>query len=364
MKCNNCGIDYPDTYLKCPDCTAPNIDAQSRFQNPPQKQRPPYKTAIELIREVGKHKLYLPACILTTVGAALGLITSGPDVITILITIAMWLFLSESKKDANPYKMDLTSIKMLKVIKTIQLVLTWIAIGLIGLYLPLMLLGISEITSTNNSTATAVASVLAIFAVIIMLVGIGVLVLSVIQTSGLRHYFKSAIESAETGLRPKKLPKAAPVIMLVISCIGIVTSVTTMFSSGLIIDYISKATASILPLDFTSLSRITMVFSCLATIVTYVAHILLSLVLLDARKLADASYYPNPEEAFYNKQIYYGNNPNLCAPFSAPVQPTEQVLINTQPALTQTQTVTQTDTKTQEPAEQTPEDNSTDNSNE
>ena len=32
-------------------------------------------------------------------------------------------------------------------------------------------------------------------------------------------------------------------------------------------------------------------------------------ILLDAKALSDNSYYPNPEEAFYNKQMYYGPSP-------------------------------------------------------
>ena len=61
MKCNGCGIEFPDTYLKYPNCQTPNPYGQARFINPAQKQHPPYKTAIELIREVGRSKLFLPA---------------------------------------------------------------------------------------------------------------------------------------------------------------------------------------------------------------------------------------------------------------------------------------------------------------
>ena len=46
--------------------------------------------------------------------------------------------------------------------------------------------------------------------------------------------------------------------------------------------------------------------------------------MLDAKKLSDSSYYPNPEEAFYNKQMYYGSTPNFYAQYQPPVyQPTQ-----------------------------------------
>ena len=58
--------------------------------------------------------------------------------------------------------------------------------------------------------------------------------------------------------------------------------------------------------------------------------------MLDAKKLSDSSYYPNPEEAFYNKQMYYGSTPNFYAQYQPPVyqspaQPQPPVYQPTQP---------------------------------
>ena len=331
MRCNSCGIEYPDNYTNCPQCATKN----PAYQPAPQKQHPPYKTAIELIREVGRHKLYLPACILTTIGAALTMLSSGIDVLTTLITVAMWLFFAESKKDSDPYKMDLTSLKILKVVKTIELVLCWIAVGLLSIFLPLMGLGVGELASEPLSDAGAILGGVAIFAIILMILCVCSLVPAIIQTSGLRNYYKSALESAETGQRPNKLPKSAPIIMLVLACIGIATNVTIIFSSGLIMDLIKNTAMTTLPFDIISFSGATLAFAGIAGSITYVAQIFIALILLDAKNLADNSYYPNPEEAFYNKQIYYGNTPYFYAPFAAPMQPQYQPPVYQQPQFTE-----------------------------
>lgn len=338
MKCINCGIEYPDNYTNCPQCAAQN----PAYQQPQKGQRPPYKTAVELIREVGRHKLYLPACILMTIGAAFSLVASGIDVIMTLVTISAWLFYAQSKKNDDPYKMDLTSLKILKVVKTIEIVMCWIGIVAVAVCLPLLASVLAPANTyifgeKTNSFFSSISGILLVLIAILFVFAMASLIVTLIQAKGIRNYYKSAIESTETQLRPKKLPKYAPILMIVTAGLGIAESLISIFSIGYISELLSSVLKnSTIPLDEYIVWGGTTAFPFLAGVLYNVAYILFALIMLDAKKLSDSSYYPNPEEAFYNKQMYYGSTPNFYAQYQPPVyqspaQPQPPVYQPTQP---------------------------------
>ena len=315
MKCNGCGTEYPEVFARCPSCSAPNPTRQAPPQ--PQFTRPPYPTAIELIKQVGHHKLYLPTCITMTVGVALSAIFSGIDVLSILMVVALWLFYAESKKNADPYKMDLTSLKMLSVVKTIQLVVYWIVVGILAICLPLIG-GVASIAAAEGGDIVgAISGIAAIIVLVAIAICGGALALAIIQTAGLRKFYKSAIESAESGLRPKKLSKAAPILMMISGGLGLVYNIIAMFSMGLFKELIFEELMSQMYYEFSyemmdsilAYSGSSVVVMFIAGLAIYVAQIMAAKILLDAKALSDNSYYPNPEEAFYNKQMYYGPSP-------------------------------------------------------
>ena len=360
MKCNGCGNEYPDVFARCPSCSTPNPTRQAPPQ--PQYMRPPYPTAIELIKQVGRHKLYLPTCIAMTAGVAISTIFSGIDVLSILIVIALWLFNSESKKNTDPYKMDLTSLKMLSIVKTIQLVGYWIVVGILAICLPIVG-GTASIAATEGGDFVgAISGVAAIVVLVAIAIGGGALAMTIIQTAGLRKFYKSAIESAESGLRPKKLSKAAPILMMISGALGLISNITAMFTMGLFKELIFEDLMSQMYNEFSSemvssllaYSGTNVIIMFIAGLAIYVAQIMAAKIFLDAKTLSDNSYYPNPEEAFYNKRMFYGP---AATPFADPYayqqppqyQPPQYQSIPAQP--------TEVPSQTAQPTEQVPSQN-------
>lgn len=96
MKCYNCGFESPDGFAYCPKCGAAAV-SEPQWAAPMQAQRP--SQAIERITMVLKDSLFLALCILFTVGTVVPLINRNFSVISILLTIFLWLVYAKSQKD-------------------------------------------------------------------------------------------------------------------------------------------------------------------------------------------------------------------------------------------------------------------------
>lgn len=87
MICQSCGFESGQDYSYCPNCGAL---AQSD---------PGVNVAAQRILPALKDTLFLVLCILMSVSCGLTLISSGPDVISILFTIFLWLVYAQARKD-------------------------------------------------------------------------------------------------------------------------------------------------------------------------------------------------------------------------------------------------------------------------
>ena len=132
MKCTVCGVEYADALPSCPNCKSPTpaaaytprpapyttqptqyYDGYAQYtteqpqyaQSVPTYERPQYPTAVELIRQMIRHRLFLVATILTTVYLGLSFITSSGalNVPSILQLIALWMLYTQAKKDTGPF---------------------------------------------------------------------------------------------------------------------------------------------------------------------------------------------------------------------------------------------------------------------
>ena len=322
MKCYNCGAEYANMMPACPRCNAVNtlMQQQQQYQQQQQQytanntQRPPYPTAVELIKKVGQSKLLFVATILLTISAAVNAIVGSFDLISILMVVGLWMFYADSRRDRGPFKMDAASLRMLRVSQTIQIVLIWVVVGILALLM--FLLAILGWSAAQNSANTAIAvSVIAV----ISLVFFGItLALELVVLYGVRNYFKSAIASAETGLRPQKLSKAAPILLIIsaiYSLIGVVCSIViSPFLSDILSellyeteDYLYQYSNDFLIDKYYSLQSsfvVSVISGSIVSIISAVTTILFAKVMLDAKALADQSYYPSEEEAFFNRQMY------------------------------------------------------------
>ena len=87
MICRSCGFENGQDFSYCPNCGAL---AQSD---------PGVNVAAQRILPALKDTLFLVLCILMSVSCGLTLISSGPDVISILFTIFLWLVYAQARKD-------------------------------------------------------------------------------------------------------------------------------------------------------------------------------------------------------------------------------------------------------------------------
>ncbi len=297
MRCSYCGCEHPDNVKFCPECGAACGYAQTAqtAQVPP--MRPPYPTATEIIKQTGKHRLFLPAAILISIHVAISILSFTFNVISILITIGAWLFYAESRKhSSDPYSMNISSLKVLKITKTVQLVFTWILTVCLGLLLILILLSLDSGVELARSLVDefglrsymsysefySILNLIETYAVLFILIitvtaGIGI-AFSFAYSTVLRSYYNSAIESAETGLRPKKLSSAAPILIIISASFTALSSLSYLvINAGLFFSSAAQA----------------------------VSMIFFAVIIMDAKKRSDSAYYPSDAEVYYNKTAYY-----------------------------------------------------------
>ena len=94
MKCNRCGYESNEDFKFCPICGVDATQENSFMINP----------AEDLVLSVVKDKLFLILCILMTAASALsGLLSGSFDIISILITIFLWITYSNGKKNVVQY---------------------------------------------------------------------------------------------------------------------------------------------------------------------------------------------------------------------------------------------------------------------
>lgn len=93
MKCAYCGFESEQDFSFCSNCGAaaqssPAVSMSSE----------PVNAASEKVLNALKDSLFLVLCILMSVSCALTLVDSGPDVLSILFTIFLWLVYAQSRK--------------------------------------------------------------------------------------------------------------------------------------------------------------------------------------------------------------------------------------------------------------------------
>jgi hypothetical protein len=312
MNCPRCNNEYADNYTQCPACGTQNPTYQQQqtpFTNQPSPlPRPPYPTAVELIKKIGQSKLFLVVAILYTALTAIQTFTSGIQIISVLYVIAIWMFFSESRKNTNPFEMNASSLKTLKTLKTIEIVLSIIAIAgvaIIGLFGLIM-----DITATEMVLA---------FCVLIVVFG-AICAITLFLLFGIRNYYKSAISAIETGLRPERLSSFAPLWMIVAGILNAALSLVFLLCIPILKDYLvnemfgnylDQLTPYLDEITRNSLSHLlstissTLIVSSVIGIVGGVCNILIGKLFLDIKKLVEVSYFPSEEEAFYYKREYY-----------------------------------------------------------
>ncbi len=311
MKCPYCQTEYQDGLGACPNCAAQS--AQTSYE--PSVQ---YPTAAQILKSIGNINLFLIATVIYTIQCALVFITSGSlQVFEIIFTVGLWLFYAESKKESpDPFAFSETPLKIMKVIESIKYVILWIAAVSLGIALLMLAFSFGIVSAFDPLLKTAM-----IFFIICVTVMLAMMIVSILMYKGILNYLKGAISSIQTGTRPQKITKFAPYCMIVFAAIKIVGSVASAFVIELIVGWLTDVLRALSGMaipanmfigtetagldEMISLNATVSITSILSSLLLPVTTILFALFMLKAKDIMDGSYYPTPEEYFYQRQAQY-----------------------------------------------------------
>lgn len=88
MKCNNCGYEYNDMFEACPNCGSQPGFVEPVSLNP----------MVDMVLAALKDGKFLTICILLTITCVISLFYGSVPLITVLITIFLWLTYADAKK--------------------------------------------------------------------------------------------------------------------------------------------------------------------------------------------------------------------------------------------------------------------------
>jgi len=229
MKCVNCGFEAATDFAYCPNCgTNQSTDASAN------------QVAMRILPAL-KDKLFLVLCILVSVSCAMTLFSSGPDVISILFTIFLWLTFTKAQQDVadEKYLRCISgTVYAHYVILNVAAIIMIVAGVLLSSVLNVLLTDrsfVSEITGALDSYAPGLGSRLGglftaglglIFMIIFVLVGVIMLVVNLFSNRYIHRFAKSVYKSLEVGQLELKHMNAAHIWLWVfgifsgISCLG------------------------------------------------------------------------------------------------------------------------------------------------
>lgn len=96
MKCTNCSFEYESVFEYCPNCGTKTNQTNDNVVN--EVEMVSINPTADKVMCALKDKLFLCLCILMTVSSGLSFIVGNIPIISVLITIFLWLTYSESKK--------------------------------------------------------------------------------------------------------------------------------------------------------------------------------------------------------------------------------------------------------------------------
>lgn len=208
MKCNNCGYELEASFPYCPNCG----NAQTSVA--PEAPAVPVNTAAMRFLPALKDKLFLVLCILVSVSCAMTLFSTGPDVISILFTIFLWLTFAKAQQDIadEKYLRCISGTYYAHyVILNVSAIIMIVLGVLLSAVLDVLLADesfVGEITGALDSFAPGVGSQLSglfaagmgiVFMVIFILVGVIMLVINLFSNRYIHRFAKSVYKSIEAG---------------------------------------------------------------------------------------------------------------------------------------------------------------------
>ncbi len=218
MKCKTCEFESAQDFSYCPNCGKPaqpgTVEASVSIE--------PVNTAAQTVLSALKDTLFLVLCILMSVSCGVALVSTGPDVLSILFTIFLWLVYGQSRNgiaDAAHLRRVSGTVYAHYVIVNVCAILLVVLGGIIGLCFSALVSDtafINEILAeldlgTDNVTLAAQLLVSAsgtIFFIIFALIGAMMIVINLFSIRYIHRFAKSVYQSVESGKLELKHIKA------------------------------------------------------------------------------------------------------------------------------------------------------------
>ena len=269
-------------------------------------RRPPYETASEIVRAAGRHPLYLWATIIYTVMTAIGSFIDGiPSILGLIVMISLWKFYTICKNETEPFSLDTSPLKTIKIIKILSLIAYSIYAIMVAAFLEITSERYVALGSRFGSDTIAYSIMYLSFVLVF-------LTISIMINVGSMCILSSAVTSSKTGLKPKSAGKLTPVLMIIHGILYILAIVIIILMSGSVTQTcrelsgrtdLSDAIMYIVrPLSDPSSSSFVLVV--MQYLFCGISTIMFGCVLLDIINKVKGSYYPTPEEAYYNVSTY------------------------------------------------------------
>lgn len=222
MKCNQCGYESEQVFPTCPSCGM---------------QSQPVNTAAAKILPALKDPLFLVLCILMSVSCLFGMASGNFSVITVLLTVFLWLSYAGARKD----KLPTNHLRFISGTVFAQYVIVYVIAGLfllLGVVFALVFNALVDDTELMQGILSGFITSpadLAIFTealgmisggVVVVIFGLISILLVVINVFSMRYYHgfaQSVYKSLESGTLALKYVKASRAWF-------IVTAVCTGFS--------------------------------------------------------------------------------------------------------------------------------------
>ncbi len=249
MICKNCQTEVQDGVKFCPTCGA-FMEQQAGAEYQPSGVNPEESAFVYgMFKQECSSKLFLALCILASVSPVMTLLSMGLSgiisaVIPALLAISCWLLYVSATQNKDVASL-VNPLKIVSVVTTVEWVINWVAVGLVGLAAIICFAGADAMDDAMPMITDAFGGVITgdmfegMFAVlgIVMLIVAGVLVvINVFYYGNLRKMTASFKDSAMYGrfmVQKVGTVKTWLMVMGILSAISAISSFTASFFGGL-----------------------------------------------------------------------------------------------------------------------------------
>ncbi len=264
MVCKNCNTEVQNGEKFCPTCGAFLEQQEQQQYNPtgaevPPQYQPDYADPQEsefvfgMLKQECSSKLFLALCILASVGPVMTLLSMGLSgiisaAIPAILAISCWvMYVSATQnKDITGF---INPLKTINVVATVEWVINWVAVGLVGLVAVIFFIGAGALDGMMDMvmdgfedafggmiTTDMFEGMFAVLGIIMLLVAGLIAVINIFYYGNLRKCTASFKDSAIYGrfmVAKVGTVKTWLMVMGVISAISAISSFAGSFFGGL-----------------------------------------------------------------------------------------------------------------------------------